>query len=216
MKNLFALAKNAMKAKVAAPEFALSNPASFYTGVKKVTGPLTQQQVATINGLLKACGDWPLPWTAYALATAHHECRFLPIKERGGWNYLAKYDTGRLARILGNTPEADGDGQRYAGRGLVQLTGKTNYRKAGEYLGLDLVGNPDLALNPDNAAKILVWGMSTGAFTGKSLLHYIPRDGATIDDYRAARRIINGTDRADLIAGHALAFGAALFHGGWR
>lgn len=56
---------------------------------------------------------------------------------------------------LGNT-EA-GDGFKYRGRGFVQLTGKANYAAAGKALGLDLVKNPDLAADPDVAAKIAAW-----------------------------------------------------------
>lgn len=78
--------------------------------------------------------------------------RFLPIAEYASG---AAYDTGRLAERLGNTPEADGDGQRYKGRGFVQLTGRANYFSYGQALGLDLIGNPDLALEPSTAALIL-------------------------------------------------------------
>lgn len=53
---------------------------------------------------------------------------------------------------LGNTEK--GDGWRYRGRGLVQLTGRSNYRKFGKKLGIDLEGNPDLASDPQVAAQI--------------------------------------------------------------
>jgi putative chitinase len=195
--------------KVAEPHFIAHDPAALFAGIKKVTGGLTQRQVDTINAVLQTCKHWPRRWVAYALATAWHEARLEPIKELGGVAYLSKYDTGRLARALGNTPEADGDGVKYAGRGLVQLTGLTNYRRAGEYLGLDLVNHPDLALDLRNAAAILAWGMETGAFTGKKLADYL---GA---DFYGARRIINGMDRADLVAGYAAKFDRALIDGKW-
>ena len=192
----------------------MPNPEGFFANVRGYTGRLSQQQVDSINAILKAGSHWPLGWMAYALATAWHESRFLPIREKGGNKYLSKYDTGRLARILGNTPEADGDGILYAGRGFVQLTGRTNYGNAGAELGLDLLNYPDLALDIPTAARILVWGMEGGKFTGRKLSHYIIGNG-NHDAFVRARRIINGTDRAELIADHADRFADALMEGGW-
>ena len=192
----------------------MPNPEGFFANVRGYTGKLSQQQVDSINAILKAGSHWPLGWMAYALATAWHESRLLPIREKGGNKYLSKYDTGRLARILGNTPEADGDGILYAGRGFVQLTGRTNYGNAGAELGLDLLNYPDLALDIPTAARILVWGMEGGEFTGRKLSHYIIGNG-NHDAFVRARRIINGTDRAELIADHADRFADALMEGGW-
>lgn len=56
---------------------------------------------------------------------------------------------------LGNT--GAGDGYKFRGRGMIQLTGKANYEEAGKALGLDLANNPDLAADPDVAAKIATW-----------------------------------------------------------
>ena len=193
---------------------ALRDPAAFYAGVRKVTGPLDQIQVEVINDLLTTAAHWPAGWMAYGLATAWHEARLKPIRELGGDAYLSKYDTGRLAAALGNTPEADGDGIRYAGRGLVQLTGLRNYQRAGAELGVPLAENPDLALQPGIAVAILVRGMEEGWFTGKKLADFITDRGSPAE-FAAARRIINGVDRAALIAEHAQAFLAALDAGGW-
>ena len=76
-------------------------------------------------------------------------------------------------------------------------------------VGVDLLGNPSLAMRPDIAAKILVEGCAVGLFTGKPLSNYLP------GDYVNARRVVNGLDKAQTIAGHAAAFEAALRAGGY-
>lgn len=131
--------------------------------------------------------------TAYVLATVQHESGFGKHREEiaSGAAYEGRAD-------LGNTQP--GDGVRYKGRGYVQLTGRNNYQAWSDRLGIDLVGNPALASEPETAAKILVLGMKDGTFTGRSLGDYINSGG---QDYYNARRIVNGTDRADLIAGYA-------------
>ena len=88
----------------------------------------------------------------------------------------------------------------YYGRGFVQLTWKSNYEKYSSILGVDMVSNPDLALNPDIALFILVHGFKTGAFTGRKITDYINDHKC---DFVKARRCINGTDRANTIAGIA-------------
>jgi len=181
--------------------------ADFWTAVRKLFGgALTQSQVNGIETILAASDGLPIGHRAYLLATAKHETAdtMQPITEYGGRKYFDKYDTGKLAKALGNTPDKDGDGYLYRGRGYVQITGMANYAKAGDKLGIDLIGNPDAALNPTVAARILVRGCSEGWFTGKKLDDYLP------DDFRNARRVVNGTDRADLIAGYAIEFGKAL------
>lgn len=201
----------------------LRNPSALFNALRVgILGPvLEQNEVDGCNAILKACDGWPLSWVAYALATAYHETAgtMQPIKEFGSTSYfMRRYDqTGtnpRLARKLGNTQV--GDGARYAGRGYVQLTGRANYAKAGAKLKIDLIRNPDLAMQPDNAARIMRLGMAEGWFTGKSLSS-LPRSGrASRLSYINARRIINGTDKANKIAGEALHFENALVKGGWE
>ncbi len=83
------------------------------------------------------------------------------------------------------------------GRGFVQLTWERNYHKAAVKLGIDLTTDPDKVMEPEIAAEILVLGMRDGWFTGKKLGDYITRKGS---NYRGARRIVNGTDKAAAIA----------------
>ena len=58
---------------------------------------------------------------------------------------------------MGNGPAETGDAAKYIGRGLKQLTGKDNYTRCGQALGLDLVANPDLLLEPEGAALSAAW-----------------------------------------------------------
>jgi hypothetical protein len=150
---------------------------------------------------------------AYVLGTAYHETAHTmrPIYERGGKSYFDKYEPGtRIGARLGNIQP--GDGYLFRGRGYVQLTGRTNYARAGKKLAIDLLRLPDLALVSANAAKIIVLGMVEGWFTGKKLADYITIANS---DFTNARRIINGTDCADLIAGYAQQYDALLLKEGY-
>ena len=164
-------------------------------------GRLRQPQIDGLTGFLNVWEaghtDDDDRWLAYILATTHHETgrRFEPIEEIGrgrGRPY------GRL------DPET---GHRYYGRGYVQLTWKDNYRRMGDLLGVDLVWHPELALD-----------------VATSLQHHLHRNdqrqlhrsGAEpyfndhTEDWRSARRIVNGQDRAAEIASIARRYYAAV------
>lgn len=152
---------------------------------------------------------------AYILATVYHETghTMLPVKEMGGAAYFYRlYDirgnNPRLAIRLGNNTA--GDGVKYAGRGYVQITGKSNYKKFSDILGIDLINTPDHALDREIATKILIYGMKNGTFTGKKLSDYFDDD--KVSDFVSARRIINGTDKAALIASYAAKFKSYLIN----
>lgn len=76
-------------------------------------------------------------------------------EESAGFRTLHEYASGREyegRHDLGNTHP--GDGVRYKGRGIFQLTGRANYRLYGGYIAVDLEGNPELAAEPDNAVRL--------------------------------------------------------------
>jgi len=98
--------------------------------------------------------------------TKHESWDFERLKEKpqpGVKDYYnKKYDirySPRTAKILGN--KHPGDGHKYHGRGFIQLTGRDNYRMAGQALGIDLLNHPELASKPDVAAQIAVWYWNT-------------------------------------------------------
>lgn len=201
----------------------LASPAVFFNAIRasKALGPtLTQDEVSGCEAICAACEGLPVAWAAYALATAVVETNstMQPIGEVGGTAYFTRrYDIAGerpdKARELGNL--SPGDGARYRGRGYVQMTGRKNYERAAKELGVPLALDPDLALQPDVAAKIMRQGMVEGWFTGRGFDRFLPAV-ADIHQFTNARKIVNGQDRAVEIAGYALEFQAALQAGGWK
>jgi hypothetical protein len=77
-----------------------------------------------------------------------------------------------------------------------QITHKANYQKLGKRIGVDLVGNPSLALDPKVSARIAIVGMVEGLFTGRKLSDFFNDD---TDNPASARRIVNGPDGTDAL-----------------
>ncbi len=153
---------------------------------------MTRQE--TIDAIIKECyaqGVTKPEAIQYVLATVQHETNdtFKPVKEA---YWLSE---GWRKKNLRYYP--------YYGRGFVQLTWESNYKKFSKLLSerfggkIDLVKNPDLALDIEYAIFILVYGMKYGVFTGKKLSDYFGDSGS---DFIGARKIINGKDKAIAIA----------------
>ena len=100
-----------------------------------------------------------LRMAAFIAQVGHESGQFRYVKELGGDQYLSKYDTGTLAKRLGNTPEADGDGAKFRGRGLIQVTGHDNYLACSKALFGDdrLLRTPELLEQAEWAAKSAAW-----------------------------------------------------------
>lgn len=169
-------------------------------------GTLSTSQVQALNFLVECCklSGMTYPECAYTLATVYHETgvpvkgkgvvrTMLPIKEAGSEAYLRskKY-------------------YPYIGYGYVQLTWKDNYSRIGKLIGVNLIKNPEKALEPEIAANIMVQGMLNGWFTGVGFRRKRPVGRYDRDAYVRARAIINVTDKAELIADYAMVFEKAL------
>lgn len=183
----------------------IPNEKAFYDTARLTLfgGNLTPIQVERIGILLSELVGTPtvtMKMGAYVLATAHHETdRFVSMEE---YSSGAAYE----ARVsLGN--RESGDGKRFKGRGYVGLTGRKNYEWASNVTGRDLIANPTLASDPHISARVIVDGMLAGAFTGVGLARFI---NSTKTDYVNARKVVNGLDRAEIIADIAERYEVAL------
>ncbi|WP_263972278.1 hypothetical protein, partial [Psychrobacter sp. FME6] len=126
---------------------------------------------------------------------------FSNLPEVGSREYFNEYDIEHnptKAKVLGN--DKPGDGFKYRGRGLIQITGKTNYQRFTEILNVNFVKSPDLVSEYKHSVPIIIYGMKEGTFTGKKLSDYI--NSSTID-YVQARWIVNGTNKREILAKNA-------------
>jgi len=179
------------------------------------SGVLSQDQVDGIE-ILVSEGErrnFNTEWIAYVLATAWHEtgATMLPVRET-----FASSDKQAISRLTSAWKSGkikvsqDYWSEGYFGRGYVQLTHEYNYKKMGDWLGIDLVKDPSKALDPKISAQIIYEGMLKGMFTGKKLPDYLDGiddpEAEDLKEYMAARYIVNGKDKAKLIGEYAVKF----------
>ena len=94
---------------------------------------------------------------AFIAQVGHESGQFRWLREI--WGPTAQQAGYEGRADLGNTVK--GDGSKYRGRGLIQITGRANYAACGEALGLDLIGKPELLELPQHAAMSAAWFWST-------------------------------------------------------
>ena len=131
---------------------------------------------------------------AYILGTAYHETGAftIPLEWASGEDYEFWADLGN------NSP---GDGPRYKGRGYTQITGKVNYQRYQDLLGIPLVAQPELAEQPGISAFIAVHGINTNNLTKNAAAHRVYlNDG----NFWPMTRIVNAypPDVTDMIVGY--------------
>lgn len=158
---------------------------------------LTKEQIkkimpnATSSNIVKYLPYLNKWMSHYGITTTERVCHFLAqIAHESGNLYYSKelasgeaYDTGRLSKALGNTPEKDGDGQKYKGRGLIQITGTFNYKAIAKDWGEPIFEHPELLETPSNAVRSACW------FWWNSGLNKKVDGGATVEQIT---KVING------------------------
>ena len=184
------------------------NRANFFKAVRVniFNGSLNEKQVVSMESILDEFEHRELPdlrYLAYMYGTVYREC---------GANMWPVEEWGKGAGKQYGIPSVR-TGQVYYGRGLVQLTWEENYRKMAALIKVDIVNNPEKALELDTAVTILFEGMlransGVGDFTNHSLDMYFTPEKS---DWFNARRIINGLDHAQEIADNSRKFFDALY-----
>lgn len=189
--------------------------------LRKSFGKLSQSQVDAINFIVEAMDkdkSITYPQGAYILATTWHETAttMFPIAEYGkgkgrpygtwqrnskGELYSFKNGSKREVYLQSEYPHL------YYGRGETQNTWFDNYEKLSKVFNVDFLNNPDLLLTQEWSTPVTIYSMKSGLYTGKKLSDYINQSKK---DYVNARKIINGMDKAILIAGYAETFEKAL------
>lgn len=202
----------------------------FYDRGTKITIPaLTPESESSLRKLLNEMKNqyytyfevFNEKFVSYMLATIRIESYayrkklfFKPISEDISYDKAeVDYGSGPTAsnrqRAMLNHNTSVGDGYKYRGRGLVQLTWKIAYEKFKSVTGIDIVTSPELCLEINTAVSIMMKGMKEGGFRAGHTLDFYLGEGKK--DYFNARLIINGyrhgiPDKADEFEDYAKLF----------
>lgn len=159
---------------------------------------------------------------AYILATEFHETgkamqavietqtakdKVRPSVDTAIARLESSWKKGRLSWVKKPYWRKDADGLSWLGRGGPQVTHKFNYVEAEKQTGIPFTKNPDLMLVNENAVPVMVIMMMKGLFTGKGLKDFFT---PKVTNWEDARRIINGTEKAAIVAGYAKQIHAAI------
>ena len=170
---------------------------SFYDKLK-TTGLFNKLTELQVQGMEAVFDEWEantytdIRWLAYELATIKHETAntMQPVREKGGEKYLKSKPY-----------------YPYVGNDLLQTTWLENYKKVKKFTGVDVVTNPLLIADLKVSAKVALYFMVNGLYTGVGLKKYF---NDTKADKINARKIINGTDKAELVGSYYDKFLTAL------
>lgn len=167
------------------PTFTVQVVASMFSSATPLGN--IKHNLPLIAAAMRKQGMTTRPLALMVLATIRAETEgFAPISERPSrWNSSPNghpFDLYDVRKDLGNSGAPDGE--RFRGRGFIQLTGRSNYQRIGNTLGIDLLSEPDRANHPETAAAILaLFIKSREQRIEQALLH---------DDLRLARKLVNG------------------------
>jgi putative chitinase len=193
--------------------------ATAYHETNKNMKPNTENLNYSVQGLLNTFGRHRISVEdAQRLGRKPGEGPLPVERQKAIANIIYGGEWGRIN--LGNIHP--NDGWTYRGRGMDHCTGRANYQRTGNDIGVDLINNPEALLVLDNAVKALYTGMLNGRYAGDNrgrhtFARHLPSEGnANRQQFRNARKIINGTDKNEIIADYALIFQEALNKSGYK
>ena len=140
------------------PKPEVASELALKTSPRPQQAPTTSEMGKEVNYLIDLAvesGIVGIELAAFLAQVSVETNEFKTMEEAGSSSYFKKYEKGDLAKILGN--KKVGDGERFKGRGPLQLTGRYNYSIAGKAIGVNLIKHPELVADSKIGAKIAIW-----------------------------------------------------------